>query len=60
MTSPMKKLLLTLLSALMLTAAIAADKDTRCYEMRVYYAAPGKLDDLHARFHDCLAASRLG
>src|SRR5687767_12982798 len=23
-----------------------------CYEMRIYYAAPGKLDDLHARFRD--------
>jgi NIPSNAP/Ureidoglycolate lyase len=28
----------------------AAEKDTRVYEMRVYFAAPGKLDDLHARF----------
>jgi NIPSNAP len=26
--------------------------DTRCYEMRVYYAPTGKLDDLHARFRD--------
>ena len=26
--------------------------DTRCYEMRTYYAPPGKLDDLHARFRD--------
>jgi len=38
-------------------AVVAADKpeDTRCYEMRVYYAAPGKLDELHARFrnHTC-------
>lgn len=25
-------------------------KDTRCYEMRIYYAPPGKLDDLHGRF----------
>jgi len=24
--------------------------DTRCYELRTYYAAPGKLDDLNARF----------
>src|SRR5438105_3062324 len=30
----------------------AADKDTRAYEMRVYYAAPGKLDALNARFRD--------
>jgi hypothetical protein len=26
--------------------------DSRVYEMRVYYAPPGKLDDLHARFRD--------
>src|SRR5262245_51620849 len=30
----------------------AAEKDTRVYEMRVYYAAPGKLDALNARFRD--------
>lgn len=30
----------------------AADKDSRVYEMRVYYAAPGKLDALNARFKD--------
>lgn len=40
-----------------IVAVVAADKskDTRCYEMRVYYAAPGKLDELHARFrnHTC-------
>jgi hypothetical protein len=30
----------------------AAEKDTKVYEMRVYYAAPGKLDALHARFKD--------
>jgi uncharacterized protein YbaA (DUF1428 family) len=28
----------------------AADPDTRVYELRIYYAAPGKLDALHARF----------
>jgi hypothetical protein len=27
-------------------------KDTRVYEMRVYYAAPGKLDALNARFRN--------
>ncbi|MEO6034503.1 MAG: NIPSNAP family protein [Verrucomicrobiota bacterium] len=26
--------------------------DTRVFEMRTYYAPPGKLDDLHARFRD--------
>jgi hypothetical protein len=29
---------------------LAADKDMRVYEMRTYYAHPGKLDVLHARF----------
>ena len=33
-------------------AAIAADPDTRVFEMRTYYAAPGKLDALHSRFRD--------
>jgi hypothetical protein len=28
----------------------AAEPDTRLYELRVYYAAPGKLDALNARF----------
>src|SRR5436190_18903344 len=28
----------------------AAEKDTKVYEMRVYYAAPGKLEALNARF----------
>src|SRR5437762_2447462 len=32
--------------------ARAAEKDTRVYEMRVYYANPGKLDALNARFRD--------
>jgi hypothetical protein len=27
-------------------------RDTRCYELRTYYAAEGKLDALHARFRD--------
>ena len=26
--------------------------DTRCYEMRVYYSPPGKLEELHARFRN--------
>lgn len=32
--------------------ASAADPAGRVYEMRVYYAAPGKLDALHSRFRD--------
>jgi hypothetical protein len=30
----------------------AAEKDSRVYELRVYYAAPDKLDALNARFRD--------
>jgi hypothetical protein len=48
----MKTILSAIFFAAMLSIASAADKDTRCYEMRVYYAAPGKLDELHARFRD--------
>jgi hypothetical protein len=35
--------------------AATAASDSRCYEMRTYYAAPGKLDELQARFrnHTC-------
>lgn len=29
-----------------------AAPDSRCFELRVYYAAPGKLDALNARFRD--------
>jgi hypothetical protein len=50
------KTLLTLLTILLLAASAswltAADADTRCYEMRIYYAAPGRLGDLEARFRD--------
>ena len=44
-------LTLSFLAATMLTA-FAAEKDTRCFEMRTYYAAEGKLDELNARFRD--------
>lgn len=27
-------------------------KDGKCYEIRTYYAAPGKLEELHKRFRD--------
>ena len=46
---------IALLAALMLASIVAAsaqEKDTRLFEMRTYYAAPGKLDDLLARFRD--------
>jgi hypothetical protein len=50
----MKHLLTPFLAALMagFLANRASAADTRCYEMRVYYAAPGKLDALNARFRD--------
>lgn len=34
------------------TFSLAADPDSRVFEMRTYYAPAGKLDDLHARFRD--------
>src|SRR6516164_965735 len=33
-------------------ATQAEENDSRLFEMRTYYAAPGKLDALHARFRD--------
>jgi hypothetical protein len=47
-------LLLVLLSLVVVPVLGAANQtnDTRCFEMRVYYAAPGKLDNLNARFRD--------
>lgn len=43
-------------------SAFAAAPDTRCYEMRIYYAAPGKLDALNARFreHTCALFEKHG
>ena len=43
----MKNLIPVLMLAATLTAS-AAEKDTRVFEMRTYYAAPGKLDALNA------------
>ena len=51
----MKKLLLFAILSLALPLTFAAEdikKDSPVYEMRVYYAPPGKLDDLHARFRN--------
>jgi hypothetical protein len=41
-----------MIALLSTVAALAANNESRCYEMRTYYAAPGKLDELHARFRD--------
>jgi hypothetical protein len=46
---------LTTMTALVAGAALltaAESKDTRLYEMRIYHAAPGKLDDLNKRFRE--------
>ncbi|MEP6673212.1 MAG: NIPSNAP family protein, partial [Chthoniobacter sp.] len=43
-------LALTMLATSVTT--VAADPDTRVFEMRTYHAAPGKLDDLNARFRN--------
>lgn len=57
----MKRILLTLALVLTATAVMAQTqatpgpsiaKDSRCFEMRTYYAAPGKLEALNARFRD--------
>ena len=48
----MKKLLLPMLTLALAAAALAAEKDSRAFELRVYYAAPGKLDDLNKRFRE--------
>jgi len=36
----------------MISTAFATDKETRFFELRTYHAAPGKLDDLLARFRN--------
>src|SRR6188474_2354734 len=33
-------------------ASPSVAKDSRCFEMRTYYPAPGKFEALHARFRD--------
>lgn len=49
----MKMLVIALgLTALLPAALAAGEKDGRLYEMRIYYAAPGKLEALHGRFRD--------
>ena len=51
--SPMKTLLaMTTAAIIAATTPASLAADTPCYEMRVYYAAPGKLDALQARFRD--------
>ena len=52
----MRPVTTALLALTMITSTLpAAERDTRCFEMRVYFAAEGKLDDLNTRFreHTC-------
>ncbi len=48
----MKHLLIAALSLTMLSTLSAAEKDTRCYELRTYHVAPGKMEALHKRFRE--------
>jgi hypothetical protein len=48
----MKPLILGLALLILNTVALRSETDTRLYEMRIYYAASGKLDDLNARFRE--------
>src|SRR5688572_2763056 len=51
--SRMNRLLLILTAALSLMTASAADaNNSKFYELRIYHAAPGKLEDLHNRFRN--------
>ena len=52
MTRPRFLSLLVLPALFGFSAAAEPARDTRCYEMRIYYAAEGKLDALQARFRD--------
>jgi hypothetical protein len=54
MPSPSTLLLPLLLLASLLAVPLAAEDKAaeRCFEMRTYTAAPGKLTALHARFRD--------
>ena len=49
----MLRMLMVAMAGLMWSgAALAAEPDTKVYEMRVYYAPEGKLEALNARFRD--------
>jgi len=48
----MKTLSLLFVVAWFASIALVRAADTRCYELRTYYAAPGKLDALNARFRN--------
>jgi hypothetical protein len=52
MKTPLVSLGLLLVGVSATCLAATEGKDTRCFEMRIYHAAPGKFDELHARFRN--------
>ena len=69
----MKTFLVLVLAAACVTFAVAAEpnaaatspsiaKDSRCFEMRTYHAAPGKFEAMNARFrnHTCTLFKKHG
>ena len=55
--TPVKRLSLALVFTIMSILPVVADEpkstaDTRVFELRTYYANPGKMNALHARFRD--------
>ena len=62
MKASSRSLALLILTMALGFTAISQASDTRCFEMRTYYAAPGKLDALLARFRDytCKSFEKFG
>ena len=50
MSARMKRIISSFVFFLLVSAVLA--EDTRCYELRIYTAAEGKLEELNARFRD--------
>jgi hypothetical protein len=50
--SHLTRLLLLGALALFVSSGLVTAADTRCFELRIYTAPPGKLEALHARFRD--------
>jgi hypothetical protein len=50
--TPMRNIFLLSTLATTLAFTSVAETDPRCFELRTYHAAPGKLDALNARFRD--------
>ena len=48
----MKKSLVICAAISLVSIMNAAERDPRCFELRTYHAAPGKMEALHSRFRD--------